>query len=581
MTDRRRLARELFHAGIVRLGITVDGQEAAAQPAAALTAFHRACRADPAMGDAWLGRLAAGDGSGETLLGLYTARTTIGAEQRRLGLPPGLLCGRAPTGMFVDHPVADADQAIVAYACSLVAGGDLESARSVLGEADPELPLTVFAMATVLLRQRDWAAVLEALTGAAQWPDPVLATAAELLAGTACVQSGLFDEGIRRLERVRSGPLTNAHAQACFTIGMTLRSRGDEAAAVAAIEEAYALDPGLTEAARALADPGYRLIVGDEPAPEPGGGEADGNAAGGPDESLLAEVERELAEQVGLSAVKAQVARLQSTAMLARVRADRGLRAGERSLHLAFTGPPGTGKTTVARIVAKLYRALGLLATDTVIEASRADLVGTHLGSTAPKTHAVIDAALDGVLLIDEAYTLIQEGLSGGDAFGREALDTLLARMENDRGRLVVIVAGYDDEIDRLLAANEGLASRFARRIRFTSYTPAELTRIAEALADRRDARLTAPAAAELEAVFTELYAAVLPSPAGDRRATDAAGNGRLVRNLIEAAEEERELRLAAAGELGGLSEAELMTITAADVRAACAGLLSALHGAA
>src|SRR5690606_33589753 len=149
------------------------------------------------------------------------------------------------------------------------------------------------------------------------------------------------------------------------------------------------------------------------------------------------------------------------------------------------------------------------------------------------KTSAVVDSALDGVLFIDEAYALIQEGLSGGDAFGREAIDTLLARMANDRDRLVVIIAGYDEEINRLLAANEGLASRFARRIRFASYTPGELIRIAETLAAQRDTRLSADAAAVLESEFAALY----DDTSGGRRASDIAGNGRFVRNIIEAAE--------------------------------------------
>ena len=169
-----------------------------------------------------------------------------------------------------------------------------------------------------------------------------------------------------------------------------------------------------------------------------------------------------------MSEVKLQVAKLKSAAMLAKVRGDKGLNSASRSLHLAFTGPPGTGKTTIARVVAQTYCGLGLLRTPAIVEAKRHDFVGQHLGSTAIKTTALIDSAMDGVLFIDEAYTLIQTGLSGGDAFGREAVDTLLARMENDRDRLVVIIAGYDAEIDRFLASNEGLASRFSKRIRFS-----------------------------------------------------------------------------------------------------------------
>lgn len=556
MTDLRRIARDYFDAGIARLGTD-----------AARLAFTRATEADPGMGDAWLGRLAAGDQSGETLFGLYSARNSIGDQQRRVGAPTGYLCGRAPTGLYIDYPVADRVQAALAYAASLLTGNDVDGAREVLESLpqvpDAESPILDFCWAALHLRAREWPHVLSTLAGIDRWDDQYLATAATLLAGTACVQLGLFDEGLRRLEVVRTGPLTNARAQAAFTIGMALRERGDEPAACTRFQEAFALDPELSEASRALADPTYRLVID---AVDATPDEASDSLID-TDYDPLDELTRELAAQVGLTAVKEQVARLRSTATLAKVRAARGLRTGERSLHLAFTGPPGTGKTTIARIVAKLYRALGLLATDRVVEVSRRDLVGEYLGSTAPKTGAVLDSALDGVLFIDEAYSLVQEGLTGGDAFGREALDLLLARMETDRDRLVVIIAGYDTEIDRLLAANEGLASRFSRRISFPSYSPDELTQIAEVMADRRDARLSPEATATLSAAFAAMYDDLTLTLSGPRRATDLAGNGRFVRNLIESAEEEREHRLAAHADLDALTEADLMTIDAADVR--------------
>ncbi|SHS54488.1 type VII secretion AAA-ATPase EccA [Mycobacteroides abscessus subsp. abscessus] len=206
------------------------------------------------------------------------------------------------------------------------------------------------------------------------------------------------------------------------------------------------------------------------------------------------------------------------------------------------------------------------------MEAKRQDFVGQHLGSTAIKTDALIDSAMDGVLFIDEAYTLIQTGLSGGDAFGREAVDTLLARMENDRDRLVVIIAGYDGEIDRFLAANDGLASRFTKRIRFESYTPTELGDIGRVIARSRDSDLSDAAYDELVASCAALYSAEAVDQTGQiRRKVDLAGNGRFVRNVIEVAEEEREFRLSEEHGLAvdELDEDALRRIESADMKAA------------
>ncbi|MGO3326919.1 type VII secretion AAA-ATPase EccA [Gordonia sp. (in: high G+C Gram-positive bacteria)] len=563
MTDLR--ARDCFDAGVAGLGLTV-----CEDPVPPKIAFTRATELDPSMGDAWLGRLASGDRSGTVLHGLYLARGTIGVQQRRIGLPRGTLSGLAPIGLFIDYPITCASRAAAAYASSLIDGDDLDGSRRVLDDVDRSDPVAAYCLSVWHLRAGDWRAVLSATNGRDGWADPVLSSAADYVAGTACIQLGLYDEGIRLLSAARESRLDNCRAAATFAIGMALRTRGDETEARACLQEAYALDPRLSDAARALADPSYRLVVqtpaGTAPYPDPSESDRSRGLSDETDRAaVLAAADADLAAQIGLTAVKEQVDRLRSAVLLANLRTSKGLRTSVRSLHLTFTGPPGTGKTTVARIIARMYRGLGLLTSDTVVEVSRKDLVGEHLGSTAPKTSAVIDSALDGVLFIDEAYTLIQEGLSGGDAFGREALDTLLARMENDRDRLVVVIAGYDEEIDRLLAANEGLASRFARRIRFGSYSPNELVRIAESTAHGRDARLSADAQACLSTSFERLCAASVSG----RPAIDVAGNGRFVRNVIEAAEEEREHRLASSTDIDLLSEADLMTLTGVDVRAA------------
>ncbi len=551
-------ALRAFQAGLAALGIGIGEFEAAPRDTAlARRAFEAATAAEPDMADAWLGRAATGENTAEVLAALHRNADAIGTAARRVGLPPGTLSSAFATGLYVDYPLRDAATAHVAYAARLLADGAPEEAERVL-DAAPSCPIARYQRAVVAARTRRWPDALAALEGHADWDDAVLAAAAATVAGSAAAQLGRFAEAARLLTVAAEGPVPGAAAAARYCHALVLREQGEEDRARELLEQAA---PSYPPAEAALRDPGHRLVLD---APDPPGTVPE--EAGDAGDELLAAAADELERQVGLREVKEQVTRLRTTMQLAKVRADRGLSSGSRSLHLAFTGPPGTGKTTVARIVARMYRGLGLLATDTVVECSRRDLVGQYLGATAQKTSAVIDSALDGVLFIDEAYTLVQEGLTGGDAFGQEAIDTLLARMENDRDRLVVIIAGYDAEIDRFLGSNEGLASRFARRIRFPGYSPGELAEIGAAMARSRDALLTGEAAEVLETCCTGI---------ADR--LDRLGNGRFVRNVIEAAEEERELRLADSGlDLAGVDESVLMRIEAADMARALDGVLGA-----
>ena len=209
---------------------------------------------------------------------------------------------------------------------------------------------------------------------------------------------------------------------------------------------------------------------------------------------LLHEAERQLAEFIGLDEVKNQVSRLKSSVAMELVRKQRGLAVAQRAHHLVFAGPPGTGKTTIARVVAKIYCGLGLLKRENIREVHRADLIGQHIGETEAKTNAIIDSALDGVLFLDEAYALVATGAKND--FGLVAIDTLLARMENDRDRLVVIIAGYRADLDKFLDTNEGLRSRFTRNIDFPSYNSSELVEIANTMAATAGQHLRAVRAA-------------------------------------------------------------------------------------
>jgi type VII secretion ATPase EccA len=437
-----------------------------------------------------------------------------------------------------------------------------------------------------------WPDVLTALANSASFADQYISAGAHLMVGSACAQMGLYGEGLRRLDQAIDGPIPAARRAAEFCKGLTLREMGNEPDARKIFERIYSEEPDFEANYTALRDPKFRLVVTSkevidsrtdkwDPASSPTMANMEAESLTERGNEILRAAQDELDRQVGLSDVKLQVAKLRSAARLAKVREDKGLSTTSRSLHLAFTGPPGTGKTTIARVVAQTYFGLGLLETPSVVEAKRQDFVGQHLGSTAIKTTALIDSAMGGVLFIDEAYTLIQTGLSGGDAFGREAVDTLLARMENDRDRLVVIIAGYDAEIDRFLASNEGLSSRFTKRIRFPSYTPTELGDIARLTAKSRDSDLSSAAYDELVSVCGRLCAEESVDHEGKiRTSIDLAGNGRFVRNVIEAAEEERAYRLTEShsAALQNLDEDALMRIEPDDMEAALGNLLQTLN---
>ncbi len=281
----------------------------------------------------------------------------------------------------------------------------------------------------------------------------------------------------------------------------------------------------------------------------PGFGEAPG----------LEEALAELDGMIGLEPVKEQVRSLVAQLRVARLREEQGLPHQPPLRHLVFTGPPGTGKTTVARVLGRVFAALGMLGRAEVVEAQRADLVGEHLGATAVKTDRLIDRALGGVLFIDEAYSLVNPGYSGGDAFGAEAIQTLLKRAEDDRDRLVVVLAGYTTEMDRFLASNAGLASRFNVRVRFPSYAPEELAEIADTVAARTGDTFEDAARQDLHSIFTHVC---------ETGWIDELGNGRFARSLYERACSHRDLRVSQ--ELGdAATAAELTVITSDDVRKA------------
>lgn len=265
-----------------------------------------------------------------------------------------------------------------------------------------------------------------------------------------------------------------------------------------------------------------------------------------PIDELLAELDA----LVGLAGVKHEVKLVTSLLRVQKIREERGLPVLDQSRHLIFTGNPGTGKTTVARLLAQIYRTLGVVERGHLVETDRAGLVAGYVGQTAPLVQARFDEADQGVLLIDEAYSLVR----GGERdFGREAIDTIVKLIEDRRDRIVVVMAGYPDEMEELISANPGLRSRFPKVIHFPDYTTDELLRIVDSLGDKGGYHLD-PGARARARIW-------LDSITRDK----GFGNGRTARNLFEHAVSTQAMRLAP---VDAPTDDQLTTVVADDIPA-------------
>ena len=264
----------------------------------------------------------------------------------------------------------------------------------------------------------------------------------------------------------------------------------------------------------------------------------------------LQQAKARLNSLVGLENVKKLVEELEAFIVIQKRRQQVALATEPLVLHMIFSGSPGTGKTTVARILGELFRQLGVLPKGHLVEVERADLVGEYIGHTAQKTREQIQRALGGILFIDEAYSLAR---GGEKDFGKEAIDTLVKAMEDHKDQLLLILAGYETEMEGFLSTNPGLRSRFPIQIKFPDYTIMQLEAIAEKMLSEREYKLSKDGRAALR---RQLVAASLSGEL-------ACGNARLVRNLIERAIRKQAVRLM---QTGSSSREELMLITAGDL---------------
>lgn len=578
------------------LGIAVYQRKRPPDLAAARSGFAALTRVAHDQCDAWTGLAAAGDQSIGVLEAASRTATTAGVLQRQVELADNALGFLYDTGLYLRFVPPDLTISTSRMPLRWLRRAGRRSLPRpitwcpVSPSAAPAGDAARWLAVVINYRAERWSDVVKLLTPMVNDPDldEAFSHAAKITLGTALARLGMFAPALSYLEEP-DGPVAVAAVDGALAKALVLRAHVDEESASEVLQDLYAAHPENEQVEQALSDTSFGIVTTTagrieartdpwDPATEPGAEDFVDPAAHERKAALLHEAELQLAEFIGLDEVKRQVSRLKSSVAMELVRKQRGLTVAQRTHHLVFAGPPGTGKTTIARVVAKIYCGLGLLKRENIREVHRADLIGQHIGETEAKTNAIIDSALDGVLFLDEAYALVATGAKND--FGLVAIDTLLARMENDRDRLVVIIAGYRADLDKFLDTNEGLRSRFTRNIDFPSYTSHELVEIAHKMAEQRDSVFEQSALHDLEALFAKLAAESTPDTNGiSRRSLDIAGNGRFVRNIVERSEEEREFRLDHSEHAGSgeFSDEELMTITADDVGRSVEPLLRGL----
>lgn len=554
-------ARAAMTRGLLASGINVDGVMAGNNPAVASEQFRKATQLDPNICDAWLARIVAGDDSVEVVQAAWDARESYGWEIHRLSLRGTAFRPMVSDGVFLRLEITSRDALRNALAIALIREKRYPQAHALLSEANPTDPFDadshLYARGLLHFQTKRWPDVLAAFSPDRVWRMPIFGAAASTMAATALASLGVFEDAFRRAQKaVDIDLLPAATTVALYTQAMCLRHLDKADDANQLLRRAYSRDAQFSPAREALDDQTIRLTLTSpeaiesrtnpwdpDSAPSKEAAEAAKHSAQA--SKLLAEGDAELNAMLGMEAAKREVKRIRSTTKVNQLRTKAGLPVPVSSRHTLLLGPPGTGKTTVARSLTKQLCGLGVLRRPTVVETRRSKLLGRHMGDAEKNTEATVEGAMGGALFIDEMHNLYETGYSGGDAYGTAILETLLPYLENDRAELVVFGAGYPNAMDRMLTANQGLRRRFPTVIRFESYTPDELWQLTELMAAEFQDVLAADVEATLRPVFERFYVQENRSPEGDViRGTDWLGNAGFVRNIIEKARDHRNNRV-------------------------------------
>ncbi len=561
--------------------------------ARALGVFTEITATTPTMSDAWLGRMACGDHDIDTLTAAHTHSRALYRETRRIGLPDGTLHARPAAPLYLTMPAWSRATIGLAYAAALIVAGRYDEAAQVL--SDPVVTGDAqaaqwhqFITATLYFATQRWPDVREATAVSppahATYAADEVSAAVAALSASAAASLGQVQAALALIDTISTADPVLA-ADVALTRGWCLRELGDEEAAAAAFRAA-ALDGQMVPAAReALGNPMLRLIVTDadtiatrtdkwDPATETSRGQRDADALAAEQHAVLAKAQARLDELIGLDGPKEQIAVWRTEIQIDQLLAEQGVDAsGTNENHMVLEGPPGTAKTTFARIVAEILFGLGKIARPEVMEVTEEDLVVGFVSQTAQRMKEVCEDALGGVLFIDEAYRLVPE--HEGHSFGKDAINTLLKYMEDFRDQFVVIVAGYPREMRRFMAANPGLASRFHFTLTFNSYRPEEIVAIGRHIADMEKIAIAQDAWPLLAAEAARLRDTAVQ----EGTALDVAGNGRYARKVVIACKRERARRLhtVAPADLAELAKSDpsALTVSADDMARALASALT------